>query len=190
VRSGIVRTPKFRLEGTKPVGPTHGIALPAFIHNTRYYYTVVQVYSDGLVDCGGSVDTRMLRRKVEQGWVAVPPTGAFVSFFNLGAASVGSCHWQWTIAEFLKQVEDTITTLNPSRSGLLDVNGDKSEIPFELKYKQPAYGKPYLMDDANNEIPGDSMPVFVFAGSETYLSHWFVYADGSSRVGCTSSLSS
>lgn len=102
---------------------------------------------------------------------------------------MGSCHWQCTTAELLKQV-DTIKALNPSRSGLLDMDGDKSKIPFELQYKQPAYGKPYLMDAANTEIDGDSMPVFVSTGSETHLSHWFVYADGSSRVGCTSPLSS
>ena len=186
----IVRSPKFRMRGTKPVGRTHGIALPAFFHNVQYHFMEVHVYSDGLIDCCGCVDAHMFRRTIEQGRVASPPTGAVARVFNLGAATVGSCHWQRTTAEFLKQVEGTINTLNPSRTGPLDMNGDESEIPFELRYKQPAYGKPYIALAADREIDGDSMPVFVFTGSETYLSHWFVFADGSSRVGCTSTLSS
>ena len=54
---------------TKPVGRTHGLAIPAFIHNMQYFYAPVAVYRDGLIDCWGSLDLPLFRRKLKLGWV-------------------------------------------------------------------------------------------------------------------------
>ena len=82
---------------TWPVGSTHGLAIPAFIHNWRYFYAPLAVYGDGLIDCWGSVDFDIFLRKLKNGWVVTEaPVGAQVSFDNLGWASIRSCNWQST----------------------------------------------------------------------------------------------
>jgi hypothetical protein len=188
VEWGVVRT--------KPIGRTHGIELPVFIDNFAHHYTTVRVYSDGLIDCWfflGCVDLSFVRRKIEEGWIVTQaPAGAMVSFANLGWATVGNCNWQYTTTDFVKRVEKAIETLNPIRRGLVDMNGEDVEIRDGIRYKKFGFanGRPYFTDADKNEVLGASMPVFVAVGSETYLSRWFVYADGSSRIGPRSVLSS
>ena len=178
---------------TKPVGRTYGLAIPAFIHNMQYFYAPLAVYSDGLIDCWGSVDLEIFQRKLKDGWVVTEaPVGGQVSFHNLGWAIVRSCKWQYRTADFLKRVEAGLDLLNPGRAGLINMNGEETEMRGKVRYsKFPlSRGKPYRLDADGNEIFADSVPVLLRAGSEFHLASWFIYADGSSRVGISEQLSS
>jgi putative nucleotidyltransferase with HDIG domain len=170
---------------TTPVRPTHGLAIPAFIHNMQYHYAPVAVYGDGLIDCWELVDLDMFRQKLRQGWVVTEaPVGGLVSFFNLGWGTISACNWQYSATDLLKRVEEGVDLLNPSRTGLISID----ELA-EVRYNS-AHGKPYRVNAARNKIAADSVGVFLQAGSEFRLTQWFIYADGSSRVGVSEPLSS
>lgn len=171
---------------------TKGLAMPAFVHNQQYFYAPIAVYGDGLIDCWGLVDLDIFRKKLKSGWVVTEaPVGAQVSFHNLGTATVSACNWQYAAADLLKRVEGGVDLLNPSRTGLIDMHGDETEMRGKVRYSKfgLANGKPYRVDAAGNEILGNSVPVLLRAEPEFQLTSWFVYADGSSRVGVTGTLS-
>jgi hypothetical protein len=72
------------------------------------------------------------------------------------------------------------------------MNGEETEMRGKVRYSKFGFakGKPYRVDADGNEVPADSIAVLLHAGSEFQLTPWFVYADGSSRVGITGTLSS
>jgi hypothetical protein len=178
---------------TKPVGPTSGFSIPAFIHNWQYHYSPLKIYRDGLVDCWGSVDLGIFQRKLNQGWVVTKvPVGARINIHNLGGASVRQCDWQYTPTELLKRVQAGVDLLNPSRTGLIDMHGEDAEIRGKVRHSKFSLtnGRPYRVDAHGSEIIGDSLPVFLRRESELHLMPWFIYSDGSSRVGTTGVFSS
>ncbi|MGA2650160.1 MAG: hypothetical protein ABSF28_06545 [Terracidiphilus sp.] len=173
------------------MGRTLGLQIPAFIHNMQYHYAPLAVYGDGLVDCWGSVDLDIFLRKLKTGWVVTEaPPGSMVCFHNLGSAIVRTCDWKNSPADLLKRVNAGINSLNPDRSGLINLNGEEAEMRGKVRYSKFGLtnGKPYRVDADGNEVLGDSIPVFLQAGSDFQLKPWFIYADGSSRVGRTGSL--
>jgi hypothetical protein len=171
---------------TKPIGLVRGFALPAFIRNMQYHFSPLTVYADGLIDCWDCVDLDLFHRKVKQGWVATePPNDSILSIFNLGWAKVANADWMLTPSELLKEVERAVETLNPGRSGLVNMGGEQHEVRNGVKhskYPRPN-GKPYFLDLSGAPIFGDSTPVFLHKGSEFHLSQWTVYPDGTSQVG-------
>lgn len=179
---------------SKPIGRAHGFAIPAFIHNMQYHYAQLQVFGDGLIDCWGAVDLEIFQRKLMKGWIVTnAPVGATVSFHNLGWSTVKTFNWQCTAADLLKQVDAGIELLNPNRIGLIDMDGDETELiqgkARRYKFGLPD-GKPFRVDAGGTEVLGDSLPVFLRIGSEFQITRWFIYADGSSRVGVNGSLTS
>jgi hypothetical protein len=176
----------------KPAGQTHGLAIPAFIHNMQYHYAPLAVFGDGLIDCWGGVDLDIFRRKLKSGWVVTgAPVGAQASFHNLGWASIRACNWQHTSADFLRRVEAEVARLNPSREGLINMNGEETEMRGKVRYSKFGLtrSKPFRNADDGNEIPGDSVTVLQRVGSEFRLTPWFIYSDGLSRVGINEALS-
>lgn len=172
---------------------THGLAMPIFIHNGDYYYSSLSVYADGLVDCWGSVDLAIFRRKLNQGWVVtVVPAGARLNFHDLGWARITNCEWQYAAADLLKRAEAAIDSLNPGRVGVIDMQGEETEMRGKVRWAKLglADGKPYRSDGEGNQIIGDSIPLFDCSGTEIRLTSWFIFADGSSRIGLSGTLSS
>jgi len=160
--------------------------MPIFVHNGDYYYSSLSVYEDGLVDCWGSVDLAIFRRKLNQRWVVTAvPAGARLSFHDLGWARTSNCEWQYTAADLLKRVEAAIDSLNPGRIGVIDMRGEETETRGNVRWAKfgLADGKPFRSDGQGNEIVGQSLPLFACTGGTIHLTSWFVFADGSSRVG-------
>lgn len=178
---------------TKPAGRQRGLAVPAFIHNRQYFHAPLQIYEDGLIDCWGTVDFEIFRRKLKNGWIVTgAPVGTQISFHNLGAANVRACDWQYTPADLVKRVEAAIDLLNPTRTGLINMNGEETEMRGKArcyKFGLPN-GRPYRIDADRNEVMADSIPLLMREGSEFHFKQWFIYADGLSRVGLTGTLSS
>lgn len=185
---------KWEISRTKPVGPTRGFAIPAFIHNWQYHYSSLKVYGDGLIDCWSSVDLAILKRKLDQGWVVTAvPTGAHISIHNLGGARVTNCKWECRAADLLKQVEELVNLLNPGRLGLINLSGEEDVVVHgKLRRAKLSItnGKPFRVGLGGEEIPGEAIPVFLHSESEFYLTSWFIYKDGSSRIGISSEISS
>ena len=75
---------------------------------------------------------------------------------------------------------------------MINMNGEETEMRGKVRYSKFGIlkGKPYRVDADGNEIFADSVAVLQRVGSEFHLVPWLIYADGSSRVGITGTLSS
>ena len=82
-------------------------------------------------------------------------------------------------------LEEAIDSLNPKRIGLIDMQGDETEIIEGVcQYKIGLRDEtPYYTKADGTSVAGAWMPVFSVQGTERLLTQWFVYADGSARVG-------
>jgi hypothetical protein len=181
-----LKTAGWRIVRTLPIRKTHGIAIPAFIHNGSYHLTEIDTYADGAVDCWGFVDLQLFRQKVASGWVATrPPREATISIFNLGQFKVTAAEPVLTPKQLTRQVEEAIRELNPEGDGLLDMGGEEVEIRDGRRYAKlgMAEKKPFRLADGGREILGDEMPVFLKEGQKYRLTRWFVYGDGRAQVG-------
>lgn len=163
---------------TKPVGLTLGTAIPVFIHNEQYHLTTVDAYSDGSIDAWGLLDRPLFQSKVATGWIATAaPVGATISVFNLGSAVVGRADWSRTPPDIVTHVESEIRRLNPAGHDLLDLKGsDGGRGRLRLSDK-----KPILLTDPLTV--GEDVTIFRRSTGEFILEPWFVFADGTSRVG-------
>jgi hypothetical protein len=171
---------------TKPRRKTYGRALPAFIHNGDYFLATVAAYADGAIDCWGFVDLALFEEKVKAGWVVTrAPARARLSIHNLGHARVGEGRWEMSAADLVEQVRQVIRELNPEGRGLIDMEGDDTEIRSGIRYAKLglANAKPYRMVGRGKETRGAELPVFRKAAEGYHLVRWFLYADGLSQLG-------
>jgi hypothetical protein len=187
-------TYQWSLVRTKPVGRKYGVALPAFIHNGPYFYTTVDVFSDGLINCWGFVDLSLFREKVARGWVVTqPPVAASLSVHNLGGAKAAAVEWQLGPEDLVSQVLDALDKLNPTRTGFVDMQGSDTELRGKVRYAK--FGrpdsKPYIQTlDTGEDIVGQRIPIFEKRGTDYGLTQWFIYSNGKSRIGAGSALES
>jgi hypothetical protein len=65
------------------------------------------------------------------------------------------------------------------------MDGEETELRGKVSYAKfgLANGKPYRAETDGHEVMGDSVSVFVHSTPHIYVTPWFIYADGSSRVG-------
>jgi hypothetical protein len=171
---------------TKPLGKTHGLALPAFIRNGDHHLIGLDVYADGVVDCWGCVDLPLFRRKVAEGWVATrPPAGAGVFIYNLGRVRVAAAEWALSPQDLVGQVERAVGELNPEQAGLVDLQGEESEVRGNgVRYARLGLTdeKPYRLA-GRKEVLGAEVPVVLREGEDYRLTRWFVFADGQTQLG-------
>jgi len=171
---------------TKPRATHFGRAIPAFIHNADYYLATIDAYADGVIDCCDYVDIPQFRAKVASGWVVTKPlVGKVVSISNLGYAPVAEGHWRLEPDEIIRRVETAIRNFNTAPNEL--INMKKSGKDFKIKKSAvtiyfPTDKKPCL--SMNTAVLGEEVPIFERQDRELYhLKRWFVFEDGSSRIG-------
>ncbi len=169
---------------TQPLGKTYGRGLPSFINNRGYYFDLLGVYADGVVDCWDMLDLALFRRKAQTGWIALqPPLGAHVSVHNLGFCKVDAAEWQLSVADLVEQVEAVVTALNPQRAELVDLEGEASR-PFGPNSKAriaklglaDEYFQRLAADGA--DILGRRVPLLLRDGASYVLTPGAIYADG------------
>ena len=181
----------WRIVRTKPVTKTYGKAIPAFIHNGSYYLSTVDVFADGAINCWGFVDLALFRDKLAQGWV-VPRArvGGTVSIHNLGQARVVAANWERTRRDIQREVMETLSELNPSLEGLLDMQGTDIEVRNGVRYAKLGLGqaKPYRISPEGDEIAGAELPVLEVVSDGYRLYRWLIYADGLSQLGYANEL--
>jgi hypothetical protein len=154
------------------------------IHNWQYFLSTVDVYADGAIDAWGFLDRPLFRAKVARGWVVTSaPVGATLSIYGLGACLIAQARWLRTTAEVVAQTASEIRRLNPTGRDLVDFHGSDVEVRGKVSYAKLGLSdkKPVL-----STVPmtvGESVPIFRRQGDEFVVEQWFVFADGSSRVG-------
>ena len=181
----------WRVVRTRQLPRTYGKAVPAFIHNGTYFYSPVEVYADGAINCWGFVDRPLFRGKLAEGWV-VPraAVGGTLGIHNLGQARVRAAEWDLTPADLERQVEDALRDVNPTLDGLLDMHGTDTEVRDGMRYAKLGLsdGRPYRVTLAGDEVPGAELPVFEAVADGYRLRPWLVYADGLSQLGYATEL--
>jgi len=163
------------------------MAIPAFVNNAAYHFGSVDVYADGAIEAGlGFLDRPLFRKKVASGWIATaPPPGSRISIFNLGWATVAGGTWPLTVDDVVSHVDDTIRRLNPPGTDLFDLQGSDRELRVK--------GRPHALVTSDKKpcIPGNPLligehvPIFRCREDSFVLENWFVFEDGSSRIGTT-----
>jgi hypothetical protein len=103
------RTYRLTREGAR----VDGVFTLAFIHNSDYYLTPIQIYQDGLIDCWDLVSFPEFQEKVRSGWVVTqPPPDARISVAFLGRFTATNELFWVEPEEFIKEVADEIEELN------------------------------------------------------------------------------
>ncbi|MCK5727422.1 MAG: hypothetical protein KAH22_11440 [Thiotrichaceae bacterium] len=135
-----------------------GIGLPAFIHNSDYHQVLIKIYEDGLIDCWELVDFEGFKKKVESGWVVTQlPEGSEVSCTHL-YYGLHNFDTYIEVTEFLKEVKDTIKSLQGDRTShddcieafeqYLTDPSDSNRVNLEKKYNAvPKHLQMYLLRD-------------------------------------------
>jgi len=158
-----------------------GLAIPAFIRNGQYFFTELEAYADGLVECWGAVDLGFLAQKFDQDWI-VPgaPVGADVSIRNLIRAKVVSGEWSHDSRSLHDWLLESIGRLNPTMEGLYDFGGEDVEIRDGSRYAKIGIikGTPIRHATAEPSPIAKSRWAFVQDNGMTYLTALRIYADG------------
>jgi len=178
--------PANRITRTKTID---GLVTPVFIHNDTYFFTNLQVYADGLVNCWEMVDRALFEERLRTGWVtATVPDGCEISVHELGAWTIANGRWALDETKLLDRVNDLIRELNPRMENLHDCHGRTTEkignvnvsilgTPREQPVRRSGPGP------AAKRIKGDNISVFVRDGNALYLADVRVFADGVIELG-------
>lgn len=175
---------------------TPGWCLPAFIHNGDYHYAQLKVFSDGMIDCWDALDLPLFRDKLETGWIAMTvPPGERLSMYKLGSGTVVAFEPLWQLEDVEERVLAAIRHWNPEMNGLLDLEGQDWELRDGVRWaKLPSFeAVPFrsaaAVTAATSELVlGGHTSIFIGTPDAPRLVEWFVYADGTSRLGASGAL--
>ena len=163
----------WQIVGMRPQRKVRGRAFPSFIHNGSHYFSMLDVYSDGLVYCWKMLNLPQFRLKAETGWIAPqPPVGSKVSFHNFGEAQITAAEWQATAQDLVDLAAATVAELNPQDLELVDV---------EIGPRFPT-AKRYYQEAAGGVTLGIEMPLFIRDGGDFIFTPCPVYADGTAML--------
>ncbi|MFT3796146.1 hypothetical protein [Flavobacterium sp.] len=93
--------------------------LQAIRYNSQYYLVDVTVYADGSIHCWETMNLESFSEKLASGRILLSlPENAELHLRDWGVIEVKAFHNYKTHSDFIKQIEDTIKTLNdqPTRA--------------------------------------------------------------------------
>ena len=71
-----------------------GVSIPGLIRNGNHYFTDLEIYEDGRVECWNFQDFAHFKKDVHRGWVAVNiPDGERISIHSLGEWTINKGAW-------------------------------------------------------------------------------------------------
>lgn len=173
---------------TKPTQKTYGRAISVFINNMQCHLTTVDAYSDGAVDAWGFLDLSLFKAKLQKRWVVSAPKDdkQIISVFNFGMTGFRRGEWWQTPTTILNEVESIVKSLNPTMTGLIDMEG--SDTIADGKIRRAKMGlsnkKPYRRDEARNEeVLASPFPILRADSSSFELTQLFLFSDGQIQIG-------
>jgi hypothetical protein len=88
-------------------------------------------------------------------------------------------------SEVEARVMEALRHWNPELRDLVDLEGESTELRGKVRFaKLPALdGVPFRTTDSGESVFGREVPVVVSERDVRRLTRWFVYADGTSRIG-------
>lgn len=122
--SGLENLPRIRRSM-----PVEGRALPAFIRNAGFYFTDLDVYSDGIVNAWGHLDLELFVKKLSSRWVVTSvPDGEKISIHHLASLKITNGQWDYDPQQFYEYVLEVIKDMNPDYQNLLSFFGTGSVV--------------------------------------------------------------
>ena len=163
-----------------------GFSIPGIIHNMHYFFTDLEVYSDGLISCWETVDLPMFKDKLNEGWVVTSiPDGEAISIFNLGHWYIEQGEWQHTKISLYNFVYALVKKLNPTLENLVNYSGNSSRLIGKINVAKHSIPdpKPYYNEDPISFFPkkvsGEKFHFFFRNDdNKTYLAELTLYKSG------------
>jgi len=172
---------------TRPKGKTYGRAISILVNKLQCGPTTVDAYEDGSIDYGKVYDIPLFRDQLRSDWVMPSPkAGQVMGVVFFGDAKISDCEWLQTADSVFDKVIAVIRSLNPDMKNLLDLHGCDWEMRGKACRAKVFRGDttPYKLNEVTgDEIPGDSVAILYRSREELILTHLFVYADGTCRIG-------
>lgn len=163
-----------------------GFSILGIIQNMAYYFTDIQVYSDGLINCWGMVDLPMFKDKLNKNWVVTSiPDGETISIFSLGSWTIDKGVWFYNKESFYTYVHSLVKKLNPTLENLHNYNGKDSKKVGEANVAKHFIPdpKPYYFENPESYFPkktsGEKFSIFYRNDdNKTYLAELSIYKNG------------
>jgi hypothetical protein len=164
-----------------------GFSIPGVIKNMDYFFTDIQIYSDGLISCWEMVDLQIFKHKLDTNWVVTSiPNGKTISMHSLGSWTIDNGKWIHTRESYYDYVLSIIKKLNPRLENLHNYNGDNFKEAGKSRVAKHFIpdGKPYYYKDPNDFLPrkinGERLHIFYrdIASTTTYLAELSLFKDG------------
>lgn len=167
-----------------------GFLIPGIINNMKYFFTDLQVYSDGLIYCWDMVDLDMFKDKLDKGWVVTSiPDGETISFFSLGNWKIEQGNWLHTKETLYGYVYSLVNKLNPTLQNLHNYKGSNTKIVNGVNVAKHAIPnmRPYHFDAADsslsNRVYGEKFNFFYRSSdAKAYLVNLSVYKSGKIEI--------
>lgn len=168
-----------------------GKMIPAFICNGgSYFYTNLEVYSDGIVDAWGAVDLDFFKKKITSNWVStLVPNGKEISIHHLGSIKIKNGSWQFDGKSFYNYIFETVKEMNPKLENLYNFHGTDTIKRGKANYSKLSIpqGKPIKPKDERypflSKITGNSFSAFFKESDNSYyLCNVSVFSDESIRI--------
>lgn len=163
-----------------------GKYIPGVINNGgHYFFTNLEVFEDGLIDCWEMVDLDIFRNKLDYGWVATRiPEGQKLSIHNLGSWTVKSGHWNFDKQSYFRHITNVIKSMNPEMRNLYNCYGKTTKTinGVNVSVLGLASGTPVRKEDPADYFStthkGDSFRAFLKTKDRVYqLANIQVFAD-------------
>ncbi|MGH1438347.1 MAG: DUF7638 domain-containing protein [Lewinella sp.] len=123
-----------------------GKLVPAFICNGgTYFFTDIEVYSDGIIEAWGALDLDFFRSKLASNWIAVNvPNEENISIHHLASLKITDCIWRFDSNTFYDFVVGLLKGMNSKMQNLYNFFGEDTVQIGTTKYsKLPrSNGKP------------------------------------------------
>lgn len=170
--------PTTRVYRTKTL---EGLCIPAVIHNGHYYFTDIEVYENGRVECWNFEDFEHFKKNVEEGWVSTSiPDNEQIRIHGLGNWTITNGQWIFSEKTFIEYALDVVKQLNPTLdnlhhysprkiNGIIVGDGGSGTLYKEFR-KTPNEFSP-------KKIKGDSVDLFYRTNNIYHLVKVVVYAD-------------
>ncbi|MCF6405216.1 hypothetical protein L3C95_20095 [Chitinophaga filiformis] len=156
-----------------------GVSIPAFIHNDSYFFTDLDVYEDGRVNCWNFEDFEHFKEDVRRGWVALSiPDNKNISIHGLGEWSIDNASWIFNRESFIEYVTSLIRELNPHMENIFKY---RQKVVKGTRVGELGTGLIYKPDNPKDIFPkrieGNSTNLFYRLKNEYYLVKVTVFAD-------------
>jgi len=164
-----------------------GTIIPGFIRNGSYFFTNVEIYSDGIIDVWEAVDLDFFKKKLSEKWV-VPsvPNGREISIHHLGEIKIRKSNWTFNRRSYREYVLEKIEKMNPLLQNLYNFHGRDKLVENNINFfRLPiSKGKPIKPKEHNSyfdrkEIGTNFNAFLKESDSSYYLCNISIFADES-----------